>query len=90
MKARTKKRPTVLHSKKNGSENLVKEDGIIYSGCYVNALIDDSFYCYTNYSGGVSASLLGVQFAGDGESFEGSRVADVKEFDEFDEDDDDI
>ena len=68
----------------------MKEDGIIYSGCYVNALIDDSFYCYTNYSGGVSASLLGVQFAGDGESFEGSRVADVKEFDEFDEDDDDI
>ncbi len=89
LKAKTKKRPTVIHNKANGSENLVREDGVIYSGCYVNALIDDNFYCYTNYGKGVSASLLGIQYAGEGESFEGSRVADVNEFDEFDDDEDD-
>lgn len=89
LKAKTKKRPTVIHSKAEGSENLAREDGVIYSGCYVNALIDDNFYCYSNYGKGVSASLLGVQFSKDGESFEGSRVADVNEFDEFDDGEDD-
>jgi len=89
LKAKTKKRPTVIHNKANGSENLVIADGVIYSGCYVNALIDASFYCYTKYGKGISASLLGIQYAGEGESFEGARVADVNEFDEFDDEDDD-
>lgn len=86
LKSTTKKRPTVIHNAANNKEHLTAEDEVIYSGCYVNAIIDSDFYCYTNYGKGVSSTLLGVQFSQDGESFEAGRVADINEFDAFDDD----
>ncbi len=89
LKATTKIRPTVIHNAANNKEIITKQDETIYSGCYVNALIDSDFYCYMKGDKGVSANLLGVQFVRDGDPFAAGRVADIEEFEEFDDLDDD-
>lgn len=60
-------------------EWLPGKEGRIYAGCYVNATID--IYAQTKNYPGIRASLLGVQFAGDGDSFSGARRADDGDFD---------
>lgn len=67
-------------------EQIVEEDGIIYSGCYANVVIN--FYAFdTNGNKGVAASLGGVQFVRDGEPLGGNSVSD-DDFDLEDEDED--
>nr|WP_175800891.1 ssDNA-binding protein [Burkholderia anthina] len=60
-------------------EWLPGKEGRIYAGCYVNATID--IYAQTKNYPGIRASLKGVQFAGDGDSFSGARRASDDEFD---------
>lgn len=80
IKASTKKRPLVINRDKTP---LVESDGVVYSGCYVNAII--SLWGQSNaYGKRVNASLEGVQFAKDGEAF-GTAGASVDEFDDFDD-----
>ena len=56
-----------------------EESGIIYSGCYVNAIIE--FWAQDNKWGKrINASLRGVQFLADGEAFGGGAPADQSEF----------
>lgn len=66
----------------NGKVPMKKNDKRLYSGCYVNLLIE--VYAFDNQESGkgVSASLGGVQWVGHGERFVG-KVADAD--DEFDE-----
>jgi hypothetical protein len=53
---------------------------VIYSGCYVN--IQVNLWGYKHQSGtiGVSADVLAVQFAGDGEEFSSGAMADTSVF----------
>lgn len=78
--ASNKSRPLVVD--KNRSI-IAEEDGVIYAGCRVNAKV--RFFAYDNVSKGVSASLLGVQFAGDDDPLGGSSVAKIDDFDDLDD-----
>lgn len=75
LSAKSDARPTVLDQDKSP---LTAADGKPYAGCYVNASID--LFAYTTGGNGLSASLRGVQFVRDGDSFSGARPADSDEF----------
>jgi hypothetical protein len=82
VKAGNTKRPTVLNRDKTP---LVEEDEVIYSGCYVNGIIN--IWIQNNqYGKRANANLLGIQFSKDGEPFsDGAKVADADEFDEVED-----
>jgi hypothetical protein len=70
--AKSRKRPTIVDRDKTP---LVEEDGKIYAGCYVNAVV--SLWCQDNdYGKAVRCNLSGVQFVKDGDSF-GSAAVDA-------------
>lgn len=74
---RSKNRPLVLDRDKNP---LTEADGKPYAGCYVNASIE--IYAQDNGFGKrINASLRGVQFVKDGDSFGGGAPASADEFD---------
>lgn len=74
-------RPTVVDRNKNP---VTEEDGVIYSGCYVNASVD--IWAQDNGFGKrINAQLRGIQFSKDGDAFSGGRPADVDEFDDLGE-----
>lgn len=81
LKASTKKRPLVLNKDKSP---VTEADGVVYSGCYVNAIVE--FWAQNNQFGKrINATLLGVQFAADGEAFSsGGSSATVDDFDDLD------
>lgn len=84
IKASSDKRPTVLNKDKTP---LVDSDNVIYAGCYVNAIISLWFQDHTRYGKRVNASLMGVQFAADGEAFGAAPVtADAFDFADDEED----
>ena len=75
--AKNTTRPTLL---KADTTPTTEEDGVLYSGCYVNARI--GLYANTDPKRkGVFASLGGVQFRANGDAFGGARVAQASEFD---------
>ncbi len=79
IKASNSKRPNVFH--KDGS-SLTDEDGVIYAGCWVYAIVD--FWVQNNkYGKRLNANLYGIRFVKDDEPF-GAGPIDVS--DEFDED----
>lgn len=49
-----------------------------YSGCYVNVILN--LFAYQNEGEGVAASIMGVQFAEDGERLAGGVQAQAKDF----------
>jgi hypothetical protein len=76
--ARSKTRPNTF----DGQRNTVTEaDGVIYGGCYVNAII--SCYAYVKGNNGLGAGLKGVQFKRKGDAFSGGGTP--AESDDFDE-----
>lgn len=79
--ARSKSRPLVLDRDKSP---LSQADGKPYAGCYVNASIE--IYAQDNGFGKrINASLRGVQFVKDGDSFGGGGAASADEFDSVSE-----
>jgi hypothetical protein len=77
--ARNAIRPLVIDVNK---APLTEQDGKPYAGCYVNASVE--FWAQdNNYGKRVNATLLGVQFYKDGESFSGGGVADTDDFDDL-------
>jgi hypothetical protein len=76
--ARNKVRPTVLHADKTP---LVAADGKPYAGCYVNAVLD-LWAQDNNFGKRVNATLMGVQFLRDGDSFSGGGAASDDDFDD--------
>lgn len=66
---------------------LTEEDGKIVPGCYVNAIVD--FWVQSNsYGKRVNATLKGIQYDAEGESFGGGgRVAGADDFDDLGADD---
>ena len=83
-------RPLLLDNVKDPetgkAAKLTGAEGRIYAGCYVNAKI--SIYCQAGQNSGVRAGLLGVQFAGPGDSFGGAGRAKEDDFDAVDAEDD--
>lgn len=79
-------RPTVVDRDRTP---LTKDDGRIYSGCYVNAQVE--LWVQDNKWGQrVNATLLGIQFVKDGDAFgSGSPPANPDDFPDLDADGDD-
>ena len=80
-------RPTVVNRDKSP---LVASDGILYSGCYVNAKVD--IWVQDNSWGQrLNTDLLGVQFVKDGDSFSaGSPPTNPDDFPNLDAGGDDV
>lgn len=74
-----KTRPTIFD--KDGKTPLVESDGKPYGGCYVNAVVD--VYAYSKYGSQINCTLMGLQFAGDGDAFTGGRPATQDDFDDL-------
>lgn len=88
LKASNDVRPVVKN--RDGSP-IIEEDGIIYAGCYVHAII--TLWVQDNqYGKKINANLLGLVFYKDGEPFGGSHVASEDDFAGLldDEEEDDI
>ena len=84
-RAATKGRVTLVD---RGRKPVTEEDGKIYAGCYVNAILD--IWAQDNKFGKrVNCELRGLQFAKDGEAFGGGAAASVDDFDELEEIEDD-
>ena len=64
---------------------LTEEDGRLYAGCYVNAIVE--FWYSDHPLGGkqILGNLAGVQFAKDGEPFGDNTGASIDDFDEIDD-----
>lgn len=76
LNASNKLRPVIVAGDKTP---LVAQDGKPYSGCYVNAIIE--LWAQDNqYGKRINASLMGVQFARDGERLSGGAVASEDDF----------
>ena len=83
--ASNKKRPQVLNRDKTP---VVEEDGVLYGGCYVDAVV--SVYPTTKKEqggNGIFASLEIVRFRADGESFGAGKLAADDYLDDIDDDD---
>lgn len=84
--ARTDKKPDV---RGKDAKPISNEDGIIYSGCYVNAWID--IYPQDNGFGKrINATLKGVQFVKDGDAFSGGAPLPSDAFSAIEEEEDEI
>jgi hypothetical protein len=80
--ANNKNRPSTWDGQRNP---VAAEDGVLYSGCYINASIE--IWCQDNkqYGKRINASLRGVQFLRKGDAFSGgAKAAEADEFDEID------
>ncbi|MES2753203.1 MAG: ssDNA-binding protein [Pseudomonadota bacterium] len=75
------KRPTAYNRDRTP---VTKEDGVIYSGCYVNVKVD--IWAQDNSWGQrINGDLLGVQFVKDGDSFAaGAPPAEAEAFPDLD------
>lgn len=71
-------RPTTLHRDKTP---LTEADGVLYSGCYVNAVVD--LYAMDKDGKSINTMLAGVQFLRDGDAFAGGQAASVDDFDDL-------
>ena len=76
IKAATNRRPAVINRDKSP---ITEDDNVVYSGCYVNAVIE-LFTFDVPRAKGISAALSGIQFVQDGEAF-GTKFDADSEFD---------
>lgn len=78
-------RPTVVDRDRSP---LTKDDGRPYAGCYCNFRLNP--WAQDNqYGKRINFSLLGLQFARDGDRFSGAPPAKAEDFDELADEDDD-
>ena len=87
--SRTKTRPLTLGGGPNKKDPVVESDGVLYSGCYVNAVIE--LWAQDNQFGKrINAQLGGVQFYRDGDAFSGGgSAADEDDFEDLGDQGDD-
>lgn len=74
-----KRRPLILNANKTP---LTEQDGVIYSGCYVNVVLEVFGHHHAKGGNRVLAEIKGVQFCGPGDAFGGGAPASPDEFDE--------
>lgn len=87
LEANSIRRPLVIDRKKAA---VTEEDGVIYSGCYVNASLGAAGYTFGKVKKGVKCYLNGVQFVKDGERFGADAISDFDDLDGADDDIDDF
>lgn len=85
LRADSIRRPVVIDRKKAA---LTEDDGVIYSGCYVNVSLGVATYEFGKVKKGVKCYLNGVQFFADGERFGADALSDFDALDEADNIDD--
>ena len=87
VKASNNTRPTLINKDKS---QLAEDDEVLYSGCYVNAIVQP--WSQNNAFGKkVNANLLGVQFAKNGTPLGSSgSTADADDFEDIEDDEDDL
>jgi len=68
----------VIDPKTNAAKELSAADARIYSGCYVNVLLD--IFGYDQGGEGLGAAMAGVQFHADGERLSGVAPARADDF----------
>ena len=78
LKADSTNRPLVFGRRK---EALTEQDGVIYSGCYINVSAAAAGYEFGKVKKGVKCYLNGVQFVADGERFGSDASSDFDELD---------
>ena len=71
-------RPIILDA--DARTPLTAADGKIYSGCYVNVLVEIWPQKSKEFGTRINASLLGVQFVRDGERLAGGSAATAEDF----------
>lgn len=81
LEANSTRRPVTVNRDKSA---LTEDDGVIYSGCYVNASLAADAYEYGKVKRGVKVYLNGVQFVRDGERFGVDALDDFEELGEVD------
>ncbi len=80
--SRTKTRPLTINRDKSP---VTEEDGVLYSGCYVNVSLE-LWAQDNNYGKRINAQLGGIQFYKDGDAFSGGgSAADESDFDDLGE-----
>lgn len=83
-----KVRPTVVAA--DGETPVSQEDGIVYSGCYVVALVEFRTQDHAKFGKGIHCTIRGVQFHSKGDAFSGGPPpAAAGEFDNLSTADDD-
>jgi len=60
---------------------VTQQDGVIYGGCYVNAIVD--IFAQKGQYPGIRCGLLGVQFYAEGESFGGCGKVTEDDFEDL-------
>lgn len=81
IKASSTKRPMVIGTDR---APLTEEDGKVYAGCYVNAILE-LWFQDNQFGKRINANLLGVQFVKDGQPFGDGVTASVDDFDDIDD-----
>ena len=86
-KASNKMQPSVLNLNK---EPLTEDDNLIYSGCYVDAVVDIWIQNHPTYRKRVNANLYAIRYRSEGTPFGGGRIPkDVEsDFEDLDMDED--
>ena len=79
IEANSTRRPVVLNRNKSA---LTADDGVIYSGCYVNASLNATGYEVGKVKKGVKCYLNGVQFVKDGERLGSDASSDFEDLDD--------
>ena len=83
LEANSTRRPNVVDRK---AAAVTEADGIVYSGCYVNASLGIDGYTFEKVKRGVKCYLNGVQFVADGERFGADASNDFDALDGVDDD----
>lgn len=84
LRADSVRRPVIIDRKKAA---LTEDDGVIYSGCYINVSLGVAGYEFGKVKKGIKCYLNGVQFNADGERFGADALNDFDELDGGDNDD---
>lgn len=79
IRASSKVRPLIAHANKS---ILTEADGVIYSGCYVNAVIETFGHHHAKGGNRVLAEIKVIQFAGHGDAFGGGVRGSLDDIDE--------
>lgn len=77
--AKNRSRPDVRD--RDGTTPLTSADGVIYSGCYVNAILQ--VWAQSGDYTGIRCQLSGVQFVRDGDAFGGGTKASDSDFEDL-------
>ncbi|MEI6283121.1 MAG: ssDNA-binding protein [Alphaproteobacteria bacterium] len=81
-----KTRPNVFN--RDGVTQVTEADGLIYSGCIVNAFVDLYAFDSPKWGRRINCVLTGIQYAAPGQAFGGSAPVAPGAFDAIDDEDD--